>query len=804
LRTELQKIAQNRVEKLRFDIHEYGYLVTEPDLTEMTQSFRLIIQDISLSEFWKKSGGLKNHLQNMLTDLGSTKTMYEKDILNIQDYLMLISDSFQLKKVLDEKEKSINFEKVRKLLLKLRSASVVEVPNVIKILILLLQNVLEEIENSVCLTFFEKKLCDCIKEMEVEILKNENILDVAVRAIRSLHSPVRTVNKGSDLSLSRSLSRNERKSKLELKSNAIIKSSKSRNDNDNNNYIDDNNDYDDHSSEYKYDDINSRDSNNNHDRKDEYDNKYNEMNSNYKNNKISKNKTDNKNKNKTENSIIDHNSNLTSTSTCFNTILIQSWLEILETVFFSCDLPSQIIQNCEIGIKLLNEKSNCNEIIDTEILKMSDEILIQLNTKYLEIIDTTSLFLENQLKYFDATSDYIINFFENLAVLTESHRNTQKQIQQNNEIEFINLHEEFAREIEQKERQFFILCKTLRESSDAEILNFNFQNVLELLSEIDQNYRIFHEKSCFTADKYPLYLINEFKTFLVNLSGLFFMTPDYDHPINLKFDEIYDNTTTWNKNILNQNPKTLNIEKRELKVIKEIENEVEFASKTNEIAPITNSGKDKKNGKKYSTGDDSISKSGKSKNSIIIPLTTEIVELLETIEIFYESPNLIKNKKNTKKEKNGGGSNKMMNKKIDNDNDNYDNNDSKNNNNDRILNSLSFDEYKDNLSSISHTNKHEENNKKNTRNKDKNDYINNITKEQSYAGMYKINVALQDMILKQYDCKSNKNEINNENIKRNDDLGSVIPDLATVTVVLPIGTSTYARMCVCVCMCVCF
>lgn len=781
----------------------------------MTQSFRIIIQDTSLSEFWKKSGGMKNHSQNIINDLGSTKMMYEKDISNIQDYLMLISDSFQLKKVLEEKEKLTNFEKVRKLLLKLRSVSVVEVPNVIKILILSLQNVLEEIENSDFLIFFKKKVCDCIKEMEIEILKNENIMDVAVRAIRSLHSPVRTVQRGSDLSLSRSLSRNERKIMPGLKSSVIMKTAKSSNNdkNNNNNNSDDNNhdknndNNNDKSGdengndEHKYDSSNSSIDNNNNKDGDDHNKSNIDIDKFTKTIEIFKNKNNNnknKNKNKTKNSIIDNNNNLTSNTSCFNTILIQSWLEILELVFFSCDLPSQIIQTCEIGIKLLNEKLNCNKVIDTEILKISDEIIMQLNAKYLDMIDTTSLFLENQLKYFDATSFYIIKFFENLAELTESHRNTQKQIQQNNETEFIILNQEFAREIESKEKQFFKLCKTLRESSDVEILNLNFQTVLELLSEIDQSYRIVHEKSCFTADKYPLHLIHEFMTFLVNLSGLFFMSPDYDHPINLKFDQIYDNTTTWNKNLLNQNPNiSLNIEKREMKIVKEKENEIENASKIIEIAPVTNSGKDKKNGKKNSIGDDTISKSGKSKNSVIISVTTEIVELPEIVEIFYESLNLTKKIKNDGNDKNGGRSSRMIDKNFENDHDNYDNIEDKNDNNDneRILNSFSFDEYKDNLSFISHTNKYKYNNNnnknnKNTKCKDSNDDINNISKEQSYAGIYKINVTLQEMILKQYDCKSNKNEIDGENIKINEDLGSVIPDLPTT--VLPIGEKTYA------------
>ena len=135
----------------------------------------------------------------------------------------------------------------------------------------------------------------------------------------------------------------------------------------------------------------------------------------------------------------------------------------------------------------------------------------------------------------------------------------------------------------------------MKKLNKTEILNLNFQNVLDLLSEIESDYRIFHEKSCFSADKYSLYLIHEFKTFLVNLSGLFFMTLDYNHPINLKFDQIYDNTITWNKNILNQNQKSLlNVEKREIKIIKEQVNEVEIASKISKIAPIINSGKYKK------------------------------------------------------------------------------------------------------------------------------------------------------------------------------------------------------------------
>lgn len=767
LRTELRNDAQNRVEKLRFDLHEYGYLVTDPDFTEISQSIRIIIQEFSLTEFSKKNNEIKNNFQNIVMDMTSTKTMYEKDILNIQERFMLINNSFQMKNILEKNGKLINFEKVRKTLKKLKISSFNEIPNMIKILIPMLKNVLDDIEEEVevegeegstaPLPLLRKKMRDCMNEMEMELLKNESALEGAVQAIRSLNtlSPVRLPvrarvlmdKRGLDLSMSRSIRGiNENNQMLEYRSNMVIKSFQSNNDNinDGNNTCDD------------FGDVESKDN-------DVMNSSYKNKNDNKDNNKII-NKTNKNNKNNSNNS---NNSKLLNSS--FNTIQLQYWLNTLELIFFSSELPSKIIKYCEIGINSLNEKLNCNKILDSEIITNSEEILKNLNSKYLEITDETILFLENQLKYNNSCITYIIQFFEKLAVLTESHRKTRKEIHENTELEFIELKENYINEIENKEKEFLIYCKTLKESSDFDISNINFDNILDLLLNIDKNYRIYHEKSCFIADKNPLFLIDDYKTFLVNLAGIFSMTPDYDHSLNLKFDQIYDNTIIWNNHIFNENPEILsNIKKREIKIIKE--KEIENIIKINEILPIiNNSGKEKKNGKKNSV-EETLTKSGKSKNSVTAIINTEIVVEPEIIEIFYESLNIqkeIKNNDNNCRENSRSKNNK---KDVNNSNENTDNN-----NNEKISHFLSFDEYKENLS-FSNTTKND--NKKDEKiNSNNNDNDNEKMTPSSYAGIYKISTTVQEMIAEQFKFNSSLelNKIDIETGKMGGDLGSEIP-----------------------------
>ena len=90
-------------------------------------------------------------------------------------------------------------------------------------------------------------------------------------------------------------------------------------------------------------------------------------------------------------------------------------------------------------------------------------------------------------------------------------------------------------EREDREEQFEAACQRLRASAESESLQENFATVLSILTDIEESYRVYHGKACFASDRYPLYLIDEFKRYTTTMATMFDMIPYYKHPILIRY-----------------------------------------------------------------------------------------------------------------------------------------------------------------------------------------------------------------------------------------------------------------------------
>jgi hypothetical protein len=167
------------------------------------------------------------------------------------------------------------------------------------------------------------------------------------------------------------------------------------------------------------------------------------------------------------------------------------------------------------------------------------------------MIDSIATFLENQMAYLNVCASSICDFFANMAKMMEAHRKSQHNLTEASADLMFDLAETFRIECEDYEKAIESACQVLRESLNLEEVEVNFEKVLELLEAIQQNYRDYHSKSCFAADKYSLTLVHEFHEHLQGLSKTgasnFEMSPDQTHPLLVAYDDIYNNTVRLNR-----------------------------------------------------------------------------------------------------------------------------------------------------------------------------------------------------------------------------------------------------------------
>jgi hypothetical protein len=164
----LHSIALSRIEELRKELHEYGALHLEPPLKQLSATFTAAIGDQTLAELWRLGGGLKPEFTNICNEFVSPGIVYNNLVDDLRSRLEIIASSFNLKVVLEERGRSMTLDRVRSLLVKLRSAPKQELPDVVTALL----GDLEEIGSVEKMSLvFRGVVGDCVSEMKAELAK---------------------------------------------------------------------------------------------------------------------------------------------------------------------------------------------------------------------------------------------------------------------------------------------------------------------------------------------------------------------------------------------------------------------------------------------------------------------------------------------------------------------------------------------------------------------------------------------------------------------------------------------------------
>ena len=486
LRSSLRKLAENRVESLRQELHVYGFLEIEPNLTDLAETLQSALENTNLAELWRTGGGLKSEFQLLISDLNSDGIIYDKNIDAIYDRMFLVSSSFCLKNILEERGRLPQLDRVRNFIVKLRNVPRNEVPSVLRSLIPMLSEILDidAAPNSL-----KKTVNDCITEMTNEINRIDNAvaqMAISVRTIAREESTMSITTTATSQSGSKNKSRG---GQLSRGGTGV--------------------------------------------------------------------KTLGGTRGKTK-LLSDENSENYVDSSC-----IKQWSSKLGVMYFGCEIPENVQLKCIEGFNELKQKKKCNQIIDNIVKIISEKILNRMDLKFKKMIDSIATFLEVQENYFSTCAGNVTEFFLKLSVLVEEHRTLQKSLDERSADDLWDLSENFRLENDDREILFLELCEKLRQCASVDELKNNFDQVLLLLSEIESSYRIYHSNSCFSSDKYPLYLIDEFKRFSLNIGELFSMRPLPSHPLLLAYDDIYDETIRLNSSYFENNPEAGGVIPRE-------------------------------------------------------------------------------------------------------------------------------------------------------------------------------------------------------------------------------------------------
>ena len=235
-------------------------------------------------------------------------------------------------------------------------------------------------------------------------------------------------------------------------------------------------------------------------------------------------------------------------------IILKIWNRKLGILYFGSDLPQDVQLSCIQGIDQSIQKMACNKAVDTVVMKQSDKIMNRMDRRYKKLIDSIANFLEAQENFYVTCAHNVTDFFMRLARMVEEHRALQAALDERSADDMWDLSEDFRLEREEREEQFEAACQRLRASADSDTLQENFAAVLSILADIEESYRVYHSKACFAADRYPLYLIDEFKRYTTTVAAMFDMKPFYKHPMLKSYDEIYDETVRLNKKFFEADP----------------------------------------------------------------------------------------------------------------------------------------------------------------------------------------------------------------------------------------------------------
>ena len=460
----LRVIAESRVEDLRKELHNYGALHEEPPLKKISSVLDAALNDPSQSELWRLGGGLKSEFSSLCSDLNDPNIVYDSHISDMERRLEVIVSSFNLKSVLEERGRLASLEKIRGLIMKLRSAPKVDLPAVLGVLSAEIEEILPVEKMS---TTFRSVAKTVIEEIKAEL---EKVARFTLQQQHDLVDDIVSTGTGKNSRAAASQS-----GKVSRGGGSSVKSGK----------------------------LGTADG---------------------------------------------------SMEIYVDALSVRNWSRKLGILYYGSDIPTLYQEACLDALEGMKQQRDCNTLVDEVVLKISMKPLRLIDRHYKKMIDTVASYMENQASSTALSASNLTEFYLLLSKATEEHHSAQKFLDEKSEDELWDWKEDFRILIEDKEASITESCLKLKQSNTYEEIAAQFEIVLKFLDDVQDNYREYHSKACFIADKHPLSLIHEIKCYQHKVSKVLCMEPKLPHPVVSDYESLLSDMIRLNKTLLRANP----------------------------------------------------------------------------------------------------------------------------------------------------------------------------------------------------------------------------------------------------------
>lgn len=460
----LHREMKDEVEELRFVLHFYSALSPKPCLSPLASALSRMVEDPCMADLLRSGGSLKADIEACASLLSSRDIMYDAQLEHTRRQMSCIAGCFGLKSLLESKGRTTQLDRMRSLVLKLRSTRRGAAGEVVRAL-------LPDVKELARMD----GLCS-----EVVAVLEAMARDMADRllALSDLPAttPVGTSNPSSATSLGSSSSRQPTATPSQStrllhspsKSRSVMSSSRSK-------------------------------------------------------------------------------LGLDDEEGGIDPYVTREWGKILGELLHSCDLPDQYKALCLSVLAAIHDQLHSNAIVDAVVVRESHVCITTTQLKLSSMVHSFGVYLEHCILH---ASNYYTNAFKyllQLAMIIEQHKHQLSSLKEVTKDELWDISETHRIGLMDLEEEYRSKCLEISACPEVSSIQNYFDSAIATLDRIQAEYRTFHSKSCFAADKETLVISDEFCGFIEQIGHVYGLAPGTPNSVLEEYSRVLERTSQYNK-----------------------------------------------------------------------------------------------------------------------------------------------------------------------------------------------------------------------------------------------------------------
>lgn len=208
---------------------------------------------------------------------------------------------------------------------------------------------------------------------------------------------------------------------------------------------------------------------------------------------------------------------------------IQKRLAMLVRV---CDLDGECVLAMRRALSGLDQKQVCNDLIDTAIEETCTPLVDTRLREYQDLRRHTLLYLEHHVAAAYDQACRVCDFFAAAALAVETKGRQDKDMDEKMLDDLFDVKETFVLENKDSEQQISNALFKLRHAAAGSELDEHFATVLELLEQVEAQYRKYHADATAKALEHPKLAAEAEEDFKACIDGLFFLDRTVDDVVD--------------------------------------------------------------------------------------------------------------------------------------------------------------------------------------------------------------------------------------------------------------------------------